>query len=224
MKIISVNVGFPKELEWKGKAVITSIFKSPVAGTVKIRKLNLDGDRQADLTVHGGKDKAIYVYPSEHYEFWRRELPVEELPWGMFGENLTVQGLFEDAVNIGDTMRIGTAEAIVAQPRLPCYKLGVRFGRPDMVKRFLQSRRTGFYLRVLREGEVAAGDAIEWMSRDPNQVAITDIVRLYMFEPNDRKTMRRAMEVEALPEGWRQYFYQQTDKLARSGHADNALK
>jgi len=217
MKIVSVNVGLTREVDWKGEIVTTGIFKEPVNHRVPIRKLNLDGDQQADLTVHGGEDKAIYVYPSEQYEFWRRELPEMDLPWGMFGENFTVEGLFEELVNIGDRLRIGTAEVVVTQPRLPCYKLGVRFGRSDMVKRFLQSRRTGFYLRVLREGDVAAGDAIEWISRDPVKISVVDIVRLYAFDRQDWKTMRRATQVDALPAGWRTYFADQLAKLPASG-------
>lgn len=216
MKVVSVNVGLPRQVEWKGEIVTTGIFKSAVSQRVHIRKLNLDGDRQADLRVHGGEDKAIYVYPSEHYQFWRNELPEMDLPWGMFGENFTVDGLFEDSVNIGDTLRIGTAEMIVTQPRLPCYKLGVRFGRADIVKRFLQSRRTGFYLRVLREGNVAAGDTIELISRDPVKISVVDIVRLYAIDRQDWKTMHRATQVDALPEGWRRYFADQLEKLPGS--------
>ena len=149
MKIISVNVGLPRLVLRNDEPVSTGIFKEPVAGRVMMRTLNLDGDRQADLSVHGGPEKAVYVYPSEHYEFWKRELPEMELPWGMFGENLTTTGLFETEVNIGDKFRVGTAEVMVTQPRMPCYKLGIRFGRVDIIKRFLISERSGFYLSVL---------------------------------------------------------------------------
>ncbi|MGH9813488.1 MAG: MOSC domain-containing protein, partial [Candidatus Acidiferrales bacterium] len=166
MKLISVNVGLPREVSANGQRVLTGIFKQPVAGRVGVRRLNLDGDRQADLSVHGGPDKAVYAYPAEHYDFWRHELPGMELPFGMFGENLTVEGLREDEVNIGDRFAIGTAEFQVTQPRLPCYKLGIKFGRADMVKRFLHSRCTGFYFRVVKEGEVEAGDAIALVHRD----------------------------------------------------------
>ena len=213
MKLVSVNVGLPQEVIWKGKTVTTGIFKEPVEERVKVRFLNLDGDRQADLTVHGGLDKAIYVYPVEHYEYWRGELPEMELPWGMFGENLTTVGLLEDSVNIGDRFRIGTAEVMVTQPRMPCYKLGIKFGRANMVKQFLDSRLTGFYFSVLQEGEVGVGDAMELISRDENNVTVADITRLYVRQRDDLQMLHRAVQVKALPDGWRDYFQQQIDKL-----------
>src|ERR1044072_7317644 len=157
MKIISLNVGLPREIVYKDRRIVTGIFKEPVEGRIRARKLNLDGDRQADLKVHGGPEKAVYVYPSEHYDFWKSELPDMDLPWGMFGENFTTTGLLETEVHIGDRFRIGTAELMVTQPRMPCYKLGIRFGRDDIIKRFLASERTGFYSSVLKEGEVGAG-------------------------------------------------------------------
>jgi MOSC domain-containing protein YiiM len=215
MKVVSVNVGLPREVEWRGEIVTTGIFKEPVAHRVKVNKQNLDGDRQADLRVHGGDDKAIYVYPSEHYEFWKKELPEMSWQWGMFGENLTVSGLFEDSAFIGDKLRVGSAEVVVTQPRMPCHKLALRFRRPDMIKRFLDSRRSGFYLRVLREGEVAAGDEIEWSSRSPKQISVTEIVRLYAIDRHDTEGMLRAIDVEALPEGWKQYF---KDQLQNPGN------
>jgi MOSC domain-containing protein YiiM len=213
MKLVSVNVGLPQEVIWKGKTVTTGIFKEPVEERVKVRFLNLDGDRQADLTVHGGLDKAIYVYPVEHYEYWRGELPEMELPWGMFGENLTTVGLLEDSVNIGDRFRIGTAEVMVTQPRMPCYKLGIKFGRANMVKQFLDSRLTGFYFSVLQEGEVGVGDAMELISRDENNVTVADITRLYVRQRDDLQMLQRAAQVKALPDGWRDYFQQQINKL-----------
>jgi len=213
MKLISLNVGLPRVVEWNGGQVATGIFKEPVQGPVILRTLNLDGDRQADLSVHGGVSKAVYAYPSEHYEFWRRELPDMELPYGMFGENFTTEGLREDAVNIGDRFRAGTAELMVTEPRMPCYKLAIKFGRADIIKGFLQSRRTGFYFAVLKEGEVKAGDAIEPLSRDENNVAVADITRLYAFEKDDLVTLRRAVKLKALPESWRQYFQKQIQKL-----------
>src|SRR5216683_627435 len=160
MKLVSINVGLPREVRWHGKTVLTSIFKAPVEGSVKVRRLNLEGDRQSDLNVHGGADKAVYVYPSEHYAFWSAELPGSDLPWGAFGENFTTDGLLEDGIHIGDRLRAGSAEFVVSQPRMPCFKLGIRFGRPDMVKRFQKSGKTGFYLAVLQEGDVAAGDSL----------------------------------------------------------------
>ncbi len=213
MKLVSVNVGLPREVIWKGKTVTTGIFKEAVEGRVKVRFLNLDEDRQADLTVHGGADKAIYVYPVEHYEYWRGELPEMELPWGMFGENLTTVGLLEDSVNIGDRFRIGTAEVMVTQPRMPCYKLGIKFGRANMVKQFLDSRLTGFYFSVLQEGEVGVGDAMELISRDENNVTVADITRLYVRQRDDLQMLQRAAQVKALPDGWRDYFQQQINKL-----------
>jgi MOSC domain-containing protein YiiM len=160
VKVVSVNVGLPREVNWQGQTVRTSIYKDPVAARLWARRLNLEGDRQSDLTVHGGAEKAVYVYPSEHYDFWRRELPGVDLPWGSFGENITSEGLDESSVRIGDRLTIGSAEFVVTQPRTPCFKLAIRFGRLDMIKRFLRSGRTGFYLSVSREGELAAGDPI----------------------------------------------------------------
>jgi MOSC domain-containing protein YiiM len=166
----------------------------------------LEGDQQSDLSVHGGRDKAVYVYPSEHYSFWRDELPGLDLPWGVFGENFTTEGLREDAVHIGDRLRAGSAEFVVTQPRLPCYKLGVRFGRPDMVKRFQRSGRTGFYLSVLREGEVTAGDPLEFIAQDGPGVTVADITALYMADAANQEVLRRVSELPALPAGWREYF------------------
>jgi MOSC domain-containing protein YiiM len=206
MKLVSLNIGRPRLVSWQGRSVSTGIFKEPVEGSIPLRTLNLDGDRQADLTVHGGKSKAVYAYPVEHYGFWKSELPDMELPYGMFGENFTTEGLLEDKVNIGDRFRVGTAELMVTEPRMPCYKLGLKFGRTDMVRRFLQSRRTGFYFAVLQEGEVKAGDFIELFSEQTNSVTVADITRLYAFEKDNVPLLRRAVEVEALPQSWREYF------------------
>ena len=206
MQILSLNVGRPRLVQWNGESVSTGIFKSPVTGPVRLRTLNLDGDRQADLSVHGGVHKAVYAYPSEHYEFWRNEFPEMELPYGMFGENFTTSGLLEKLVNIGDRFTIGDAELIVRQPRLPCYKLGIRFGRSDIIKRFLQSLRTGIYFAVLKEGTVQVGDTIIPVSRDTDGVTVTDIASLYTVEKHNAELMRRAIQVEALPESWREYF------------------
>src|ERR1044072_2465475 len=178
--------------------VSTGIFKAPVAGRVMMRTLNLDGDRQADLSVHGGPEKAVYVYPSEHYEFWKHELPDMDLPWGIFGENFTTTGLLETEVNIGDKFRIGMAEVMVTQPRMPCYKLGIRFGRVDIIKRFLVSESTGFYLSVLKEGEVGAGDEFELMRKNSSGVRVVDVTRLYSSDKENVDLMRRAIETEAL--------------------------
>jgi len=213
MKVISVNVGLPRKVMWKGKTVTTGIFKEPVAGRVALDALNFAGDRQADLRVHGGPDKAVYVYPVEHYDYWRGELPGVELPFGAFGENLTVEGLLENEINIGDRFRIGTAELVVRQPRLPCYKLAVKFQRDDIIKRFLDSRRTGFYFAVIREGDVSAGDQIEILSRDPNGVTVPDIVRLYLNGDEDLDGLARAANVDALPDNWKTHFADQLEKL-----------
>jgi len=215
MKLISINVGLPREVIWKGRTVTTGIFKDPVKGRVMVRRLNLDGDQQADLSVHGGLDKAVYGYPAEHYEYWRSELPGMELPWGMFGENLTTEGLLEEVVNIGDRFRIGSSGLMVTQPRMPCYKLQVKFGRDDIVKRFLRSDRPGFYFSVLEEGEVSTGDEIELISRDENNVTIADIARLYVGERDNLDLLNRAVQVEALPGSWRDYFQRQIEKLTR---------
>ncbi|MGB7663870.1 MAG: MOSC domain-containing protein [Nitrososphaeraceae archaeon] len=180
-----------------------------------LRTLNLDGDKQADLTVHGGPDKAVYAYPIEHYEFWRKVYPNMEMPNGMFGENFTIEGLMEIDVNVGDIFRIGSSKVVATQPRMPCYKLGVKFGRMDVLKKFLASGRSGIYFKVLEEGEVGAGDSIIQIKRDINQVGISDIVRLYARDREDIKMMRRAVKVEALPEGWKDYFYEQLRRLEK---------
>jgi len=206
MKLVSVNVSLPVDVIWKGRTVTTGIFKEPVEGPVSLRRLNLDGDRQADLSVHGGQDKAVYAYPSEHYAYWRDAVPGTELPWGMFGENFTTEGFLEDKLNIGDRFRIGSALVMVTQPRMPCYKLGVKFGRDDIVKLFLNSGRPGFYFSVLEEGEVEADAAIELVARDHNNVTVGDIARLYVSDRDNTELMRRALAVEALPASWRNYF------------------
>jgi len=206
MRILSVNVGLPRDVEWRGKTVRTSIFKAPVPNRVRVAKLNLAGDEQSDLSVHGGVDKAIYAYPSEHYDFWRNEFPELDFPWGAFGENLTVEGLLEEKVYVGDRLRAGSAEFVVTQPRMPCFKLGIRFNRRDMVKRFLRSGRTGFYFAVLREGDVAAGDTIERVAADTQRISIADIVALYTADAANQDLLRRASDLPALPESWRAYF------------------
>jgi len=206
MKIISLNVGLPKLVLRNDEPVSTGIFKTSSPERRMLRTLNLDGDRQADLSVHGGPDKAVYGYPSEHYPFWKSEFPEMELPMGMFGENFTTEGLFEDKLNIGDKFQIGGAIVRIAQPRLPCFKLGIRFGRNDILRRFLQSERSGFYFAVLQEGEVGPGDKFELLEMDKNNVTVTDIVRLYVGDKGNTELMTRALQVEALPESWKSYF------------------
>ena len=206
MKIISVNVGLPRLVLRNDEPVSTGIFKEPVAGRVMMRTLNLDGDRQSDLSVHGGPQKAVYVYPSEHYDFWKQELPDMDLPWGVFGENLTTTGLLETEINVGDKFRIGTGEVMVTQPRMPCFKLGIRFGRADMVKRFLVSERSGFYLSVLKEGEVGAGDEFQLLEKNTSGVRVVDVTRLYSSDKGNVDLMRRAIATEGLTESWRECF------------------
>ena len=215
MKVLSVNVGLPRKVLFNGQTVTTAIFKDPVTGPVMLRKLNIDGDKQADLTVHGGLDKAVYSYPEEHYEYWRKQFPGMDLMWGMFGENFTTEGLMEDAVNIGDQLQIGSAKLVATQPRMPCYKLGVRFGHMEIIRRFLASGRPGIYFRVLKEGKVQSGDRIEIVRRDENSVTVKDIVSLYTNRDHvdSIETMRRAIKISVLPEGWKNEFQQNIEQL-----------
>jgi len=219
MRVDSVNVGLPREVIWRGKPVRTGIFKEPVTGPVPLRRLNLDGDRQADLRVHGGPDKAVYAYPSEYYELWSRERPELELSPGAFGENLTTEGLVDDDVNVGDRFRVGTAELVVTQPRLPCFKLGIKMGRDEFVTEFLERGLFGFYLAVAQDGEVQAGDPIVELSRDPDGFGVTEVGRLFARDRADVEGLRRAAEAQALPSGWRDYFQGRLARLeARAAH------
>lgn len=213
MKVVSLNVAIPRTVMWKGHEVSTGIFKEPVAGPVMMRRLNLDGDRQADLTVHGGPAKAVYAYPSEHYPLWKSELPGVELPWGMFGENLTTEGMHEDNVHIGDKFRIGEAIVMVTQPRSPCYKLALKFQRDDMLKRMLQNGRSGFYFAVVQQGEVEAGDAIELVHEDDERISVAEMNSVYRDGGKDAALMRRASNLEALPESWREYLREELKAL-----------
>ena len=215
MKLISLNVGIPRQVTYKSELVTTGIFKEPIHHRRILRKLNLDGDKQADLTVHGGLNKAVYSYPAEHYGYWQKELQGMYLSWGMFGENFTTEGLFEDNVNIGDQFQIGSAIVIATQPRMPCYKLGVKFGRMDIVKRFLASGLTGIYFKVLQEGEVGAGDVIKLIRRDDNNVTVKDVIRIYSVDKDDVQTMERAIKVKDLPDGWRSHFIEQLDQFKK---------
>ncbi|HEX3120010.1 MAG TPA: MOSC domain-containing protein [Candidatus Acidoferrum sp.] len=211
MKIVSLNVGLPREVLWHGQPVTTGIFKSPTTERIRLRKLNLDGDRQADLTVHGGEHKAVYCYPVEHYDYWRKKLQDRDLPPGSFGENFTTSGLLEENVHLGDRFAINDAEVVVTQPRLPCYKLGVRFGSDEMVKKFLASRRTGFYLAVTREGTVAAGDEIVPVVQNASRISISDFMRLFLaksFDDADRATLQDLYSLPSVPDDWKHYFHQ----------------
>lgn len=220
MLITSLNVGLPREVIWHGQPVTTGIFKEPVSGKVALKTLNLEGDRQADLSVHGGKDKAVYCYQQLHYDFWRNELPGKDLPPGMFGENFTIDGLTEDSIHLGDRFAVGTAEVTVTQPRLPCYKLGLKFQSDQMVKRFLASGRSGFYLSVSQEGYVSCGDDLRLIGRDSNAVPVSEITRLYLtkkFNRSDLASLKRALQVDALPASWKSWF---RERVARSSPSD----
>jgi MOSC domain-containing protein YiiM len=205
MRVISVNVGRPQTVEWQGRMVSTAIVKEPLEGPVPVRGHNLAGDQQADLSVHGGRHKAIYLYPSEHYAYWREQLPDVELRWGMFGENLTVEGL-DEGIAVGDLLEVGSALLRVTEPRVPCYKLGLRFGRPDMVRRFLHSRRTGFYAAVEREGDIRAGDEIAHLLRGASDVRVSDMVQVYGFPPRDPALVERILALPDLSEPWRMFL------------------
>lgn len=211
-RVVSVNVGTPQTVQVGGARVLTSIFKSPVEGRVAVRGNNLAGDRQADLTVHGGTYKAVYLYPSEHYRYWAEQLPGVDLPFGVFGENLTTTGVDENSVRIGDHFRIGSAVLEVTQPRMPCYKLGIRFGRADMVRRFWSSRRPGIYFAVAQEGELAAGDAIERISEGPEDVTVGDVVRLFLGDENESGKLERALRAP-LRGGWKEELYARVNGL-----------
>lgn len=213
MKVLSIQVARPRIILAKGRQFSTGIFKEPVKGPVMLRRLNLDGDRQADLSVHGGPNKAVYGYPSEHYPFWRKELPGMELAHGMFGENFTTEGMNEESTNIGDRFRIGKAVVVVTQPRVPCFKLAAKFGRDDILKRFLKSGRSGFYFAVLEEGVVEARDAIERIHEDRHGITVADINQLYLKGGDDIALLRRAVLVEALPDGYRDYLRQELELL-----------
>jgi MOSC domain-containing protein YiiM len=219
MKVVSVNVGLPRTVPWKGKAVLTGIFKSPVAGRIQLRALNFDGDRQADLSVHGGPDKAVYAYSAEHYDYWHREFPDMMLPWGMFGENLTTEGLQEDTLKLGAHFRIGSAELVVTQPRIPCFKLALRFGRDDMINRFLASGRQGVYFKVISEGEVAANDPIVVIDWAEDSVPLSEVMRLYARDKDDLEGLQRIVRVDALPTSWRHYFEKRIMRMSPRGQA-----
>ena len=209
-----MNVGLPQDVEWRGRSYHTAIFKTPVTGRVRVEALNLDGDRQADLSVHGGRDKAVYGYPIEHYPFWQSELEGKELGWGALGENLTTEGLLEDEVQIGDRFRVGSAEPVVTQPRIPCDKLALRHRRPDLPKRFLASGRSGFYFAVVQEGEIGPGDAIECVVRDPLGLRVAEVGRIARGEA-DEALIRRAAEHPELAEVWREDLRQRLAKRSR---------
>jgi len=213
MKLLSLNVGRPRLIVYKGQTINTGIFKQPVEGPIVLRTLNLDGDRQADLSVHGGPNKAVYGYPSEHYDYWRKELPGIDLPWGMFGENFTTEGMHEDDLHVGDRLQLGSAILMVRQPRMPCYKLAAKFERDDMLERFLASGRSGVYFSVEQEGTVAAGDTFAFLSRNPQGITLAEMNTLFASDRYNRALLEKAIATEALPESWRDYF---AERLARA--------
>ena len=216
MKVLSISIGLPREVTWKGRTVSTSIFKEPVTGPVELRRHNLEGDKQADLSVHGGPTKAVYAYPSEHYPFWRAEFPEMELPWGMFGENLTTEGLDEESVHIGDVFQLGTVRLVVTEPRMPCFKLTIRFGREDIVKRFLQSQKSGLYFGVEQEGTVQAGDQFELLSTNTQGLKVADVTRLYTTDKGNVALLEKAVATPTLPDKWKSYFDRRLENLKSS--------
>ena len=206
MKIVSVNVGLPRLLSWKGETFKTGIFKSPAAGRIMLRATNLDGDRQADLTVHGGPNKAVYGYASEHYPYWRAELPQQELPWGAFGENFTTEGLLETNLCMGDQYRVGSAVVKVTTPRLPCFKLAAKFQSDEIIRQFIHSGYSGFYFSVVEEGEVGSGDEFYFLASEVPSLTIAEFNHLYTSHTADLDLLERAVEVKSLPESWRERF------------------
>jgi MOSC domain-containing protein YiiM len=212
MKIVSLNTGLPRDIEVNGQTVRTSIWKTPRDGRLRVTTLNIDGDRQSDLTVHGGRTKAVYCYPSEHYAYWRAELPDADLPWGVFGENLTIEGVLETDVCIGDRFQVGTAEFRVTQPRQPCFKLAIRFGREDIIKRFVASDRPGFYVSVVREGAVESGDEVRIVERAPDSMTVAEIVSLRYDDYDKQDELRRAAVLPGLSEGWREHFRKRAEE------------
>jgi MOSC domain-containing protein YiiM len=217
MKLISLNVARPRLIVYQGKTINTGIFKEPVAGPVQLRTLNLDGDRQADLTVHGGPNKAVYGYPSEHYPFWHEELPGTTLSWGMFGENFTTTGLSEDELHIGDRFQIGSAIVMVRQPRMPCYKLAAKFQRDDMLERFLVSGRSGFYFSVEKEGSVAVDDDFQLLTRNEQGITIAEMNRLFARDRYNQQLLHKAIATAPMPEHWREYL---SERLRRPATAN----
>jgi MOSC domain-containing protein YiiM len=206
VKLLSLNIARPQLIVYRGETISTGIFKKPVSGAVMLRTLNLDGDRQADLNVHGGPFKAVYGYPSEHYEYWQHELPGESLPWGAFGENFTTVGMTEDDLHVGDRFRVGESLLMVRQVRMPCYKLAAKFQRDDMIDRFLHSGLSGFYFSVEQEGEVQQGDSIERISIAGDGITIAEMNRVIVHDRYNRDLLQKAIDTPQLPDSWREYF------------------
>lgn len=213
MRLLSINVALPKLVSNRGRRVETGIFKRPITGPVRVTTLNLEGDRQADLRVHGGPNKAVYAYSWKNVEYWRKCLGRDDLREGSFGENLTVDDLLETDVAIGDEFEIGTARFQLSQPRLPCFKLGIALGRPDFPKVFQKSGRTGFYLRVFQEGVITAGDTIRRIpTSDPEPVTVAEMVRIISARKPKLEDLRRASKLTALPDGWKRRLAEKLDR------------
>jgi MOSC domain-containing protein YiiM len=206
VKVISVNVGRPRLIPWRGQIYSTGIFKDPVDGRVRLRKTNLDGDRQADLSAHGGPDKAVYGYPSEHYAYWRDLLGRQDLPWGSFGENLTTEGMFEAEISVGDQFRVGSAVVMAKTPRIPCLKLAAKFNRDTMIKDFLHSGYSGVYFSVVEEGEIGAGDQFEFLGGENPTLTIAEVNGLYISPASNLELLERATQVKSMPASWRDHF------------------
>lgn len=206
MKVVSINVGLPRTVSWQGVPFRTGIYKAPVEGEVSVGFKNLDGDGQADVSVHGGRDKAVYAYPSEHYLYWRDQFPEVMMPWGMFGENLTTTGLTEETVRIGDLFRVGSAELVVTQPRMPCSKLGMRFRNKTIIKRFLESRRSGWYCSVAREGRLASKDEIQLVGREPESLSVKEVLELYGDREANTEVLKKVIQIKGLSKAWRDHF------------------
>ncbi|OYY50985.1 MAG: MOSC domain-containing protein [Methylophilales bacterium 28-44-11] len=214
MKLMSVNVGMPTQVEINGNQVNTGIYKTPQTGKVWLGKTNLTGDGQADLTVHGGEFQAAYSYPVEHYSYWEKTLGKSSLSYGMFGENFTVSGMLEDEIYVGDTFAIGEAIVEATMPRIPCFKFGHKIGQPDILEKFLVSGRSGFYHRVIQEGFVQAGDQIQRLSHDPNSITIRRALGLQKLEEGDMEAIEHALEIKHLPPLLRQVYQQRLRLLS----------
>lgn len=206
MKVLSIHVGKPREVQYQGKTVATGIFKEKVNGPVRVNRLNLEGDQQADLSVHGGPDKAVYAYPAEHYSYWKTARPDLVFEPGIFGENLSVHGLNEDEACIGDRFKIGTAIFGITSPRMPCFKLGIKMKDPKFIKHFMQAQRTGFYFKVVQEGVVKSENPIEKIKSDPQQLTVNEIVRLYTTDKENQALLQKAVNTSSLPQDWRDFF------------------
>ncbi len=227
MKLLTVSVSMRKEVPYMGKTVATGIFNEAVAGRIRLRSLNLDGDEQVDLKGHGGVYKAVYVYSTENYEYWARELARNDFSHPQFGENFTVEGMTEDEINVGDVFKVGGARLEVTQPRVPCYRLGIKMDNVQFPKMFLNSCRVGFYLRVLDEGDVGAGDTIELLSRDPQGMSVRDVCHLYYFDKHNLEDCKRAIRIRAMSPGWRDGFVARLEKAGisvdRKEEVDDAM-